>query len=428
MSLPLRWLYIDFNCYFASVEQQLNPAWRGRPLAVVPVLSDSSSVIAASREAKRFGIKTGTPIWEARAKCPDIICVLGRHEEYVAYHHRAIAEVENHLPVTMVCSIDEIACRLMSNENSVEQATALAKNIKRGLARAIGECITCSIGVAPNRYLAKVATDMQKPDGLTFLRAEDFPTKLLPLPLRDLPGIGVNMERRLNRRGIWRMEDLIALDIRQMRAVWGGIWGERMWYYLRGVELPDVETTRSSVGHSHVLAPALRPPDQARYVARRLMLKATSRLRRLGYLARACSLSIRIEEGERYFIEARCEPASDSLSFLHLLEEMWRVTLAQAQREWANPCRALRIKKVSVTLYHLDAVDSLGQGDLFRFTSPREMRLRQRADRLSRALDRLNQRFGRDTVSVGMVPSQSRGFSGTKIAFTRIPDAEEFLE
>jgi DNA polymerase IV len=94
--LPNRWLYIDFNSYFASVEQQLNPALRGRPVAVVAVMTDATSAIAASYEAKAYGIRTGTPIWEAKAKCPELICVLGRHEAYVDYHHRAIAEVENH--------------------------------------------------------------------------------------------------------------------------------------------------------------------------------------------------------------------------------------------------------------------------------------------------------------------------------------------
>jgi hypothetical protein len=208
--LPNRWLYIDFNSYFASVEQQLNPALRGRPVAVVAVMTDATSAIAASYEAKAYGIRTGTPIWEAKAKCPELICVLGRHEAYVDYHHRAIAEVENHIPVSMVCSIDEIACRLMSNENSYARACAIAASIKRGLAQNVGEYVKCSIGIAPNRYLAKVATDMQKPDGLTFLNAEDLPHKLYSLTLRDLPGIGQNMEKRINARGIWDMKSLCA--------------------------------------------------------------------------------------------------------------------------------------------------------------------------------------------------------------------------
>lgn len=117
-------------------------------------------------EAKAFGIKTGTRIKDAKQMCPGLICVLANHEKYVEFHQRIVDEVNNHIPVTAVCSIDEVACELMDNESSVEQATKIALSIKKGLAKNIGEYVKCSIGIAPNRYLAKVATDINKPDGL----------------------------------------------------------------------------------------------------------------------------------------------------------------------------------------------------------------------------------------------------------------------
>jgi DNA polymerase-4 len=254
-TLPLRWLYVDFNSYFASVEQQLNPAYRGRPVAVVPVDTDATCAIAASYEAKAFGIKTGTPVYEARRICPGLICVVGNHQNYVHYHQLILKEVENHIPVTAVCSIDEVACRLMDNENSDERATEIAHSIKAGLARHVGEYIRCSIGIAPNRFLAKVATDMQKPNGLTIVHQHDLPQRLYELKLKDIPGIGRNMERRILMAGINDMRGLMALGASQMRKIWGGVWGERMWYLLRGADLPEIETHRSSVGHSHVMAP-----------------------------------------------------------------------------------------------------------------------------------------------------------------------------
>jgi hypothetical protein len=133
-ALPLRWLYVDFNSYFASVEQQLRPELRGKPIAVVAVETDSTSAIAASYEAKAFGVKTGTRIHEAKRLCPGLVCVLARHECYVEFHHRLIEEIEPHIPVTAVCSIDEVACRLMDNENSLERSTAIARAIKNGIA------------------------------------------------------------------------------------------------------------------------------------------------------------------------------------------------------------------------------------------------------------------------------------------------------
>lgn len=414
-----RWLYVDFNSYFASVEQQLDSRLRGRPVAVVPVMTDATCAIAASYEAKAFGIRTGTPIHEAKKLCPQLICVLGSHEKYVEYHHRFLQEIEQHIPIHSVCSIDEVAARLMDNETSPARITQIAQSIKHGLAKHVGEHIKCSIGAAPNKYLAKVATDLQKPDGFTLLSATDLPGKLLTLSLRDLPGIGYNMERRLNRNGIWEMSDLWALDAKKMRALWGSVWGEKMWYLLRGVELPEEETTRSSIGHSHVLAPELRDPDKAIYVARRLTLKSASRLRRLGYFATCFSLSVRLEDNTRLRWDTQCYRAQDSTTFLQLMNAGWRELMREAKRR--------RIKKVSMVLHGLVAADTLAP-ELFSELPDIDLKARAKAERMSRALDKINHRFGRDSVLVGMLPSQGRSFSGTKIAFTRIPDVEEFQE
>lgn len=408
------WLYIDFNSYFASVHQQLNPALRGKPIAVVPVDSDSTSAIAASYEAKAFGVKTGTPIYEAKKMCPHLICALAEHDAYVEFHDKLLIEIDRHIPITKVCSIDEVACQLMDNENSAERAAQIAHKIKRGIAERVGEWIRCSIGIAPNCYLAKVATDMQKPDGLTFISSSELPSKLYSLSLRDLPGIGANMEARLNRQGICDMKTLCNLDLQQMRKAWGSVLGERMWHHLRGIELPDLETKRSSLGHSHVLAPELRLPSQARKVALRLTLKCASRLRRMDYVASLMSLSVKTEEGIYFERSAKCWQASDSITFTHLLKRMWEEILKQA-----GP---IRIKKISVSFSQLMERSAL-QPELFE-----DPKARKKAEQMSRALDAINHRYGRDSILLGMLPQEGRSFSGTKIAFTRIPDSEEFLE
>lgn len=416
----LRWLYVDFNSYFASVEQQLRPELRGRPIAVVPVETDATCAIAASYEAKAFGIKTGTPIYEAKKMCPGLVCVLADHEHYLDFHHRILEEVDRHIPVSAVCSIDEVACRLMSNETSVERATQIALSIKAGLAKNIGQYVKCSIGIAPNRYLAKIATDLKKPDGLTFIMPEDLPEKLYQLKLRDLPGIGPNMEKRILRAGIGDLRHLWQLDARQMRKVWGSVWGEKMWYMLRGVEVTEAETTRSTIGHSHVLAPDLRPPAQAKFVARRLTLKVASRLRRIGYYAGSFTLSVRIENGDRLECNLKVYRAQDSMTFLQLLDEAWALILKETPR-------GARFKKVSVSLFEL--VNGLEmQPELFAELPELDLKARIKAEKMSAALDKINHRFGRDSVLVGMLPSQGKSFSGTKIAFTRIPDKEEFHE
>lgn len=414
----LRWLYVDFNSYFASVEQQLNPALRGKPVAVIPVETEYTSAIAASYEAKKFGVKTGTPVHEARKMCPGLICVLGNHQKYVEFHEKIIDEIDRHIPVAKVCSIDEMACELMKNERSVERVTEIAASIKAGLAKNIGAYVKCSIGVAPNRYLAKIATDMKKPDGFTILHATDLPHRLEELKLRDLSGIGPNMEVRLNNAGIHDIKKLLTLQPKHLRAVWGSLWGEKMWYYLRGYDVPDTVTQSSSIGHSHVLPPEMRPPAEAVKIARRLTIKAAARIRRKEYCASAFSLSMRVENGPRLGLEARLPHADDSFTFLELMEDMWQALLPEI--------KGRRIKKVSVVLSSITPKTQV-QPDLFDMLSPVSKK-REKNEKLSAAMDKLNQKFGRDTVLVGMTATQSRSFTGTKIAFTRIPDVAEFSE
>lgn len=426
---PLKWLYVDFNSYFASVEQQLQPHLRDRPVAVVPVETDSTCAIAASYEAKAYGVKTGTPIWEAKKKCPDIICVLARHELYVEYHHKAIEEINRHIPVSDICSIDEMACQLMRNEAAPEVARKIALSIKRGIAKNLGPWMRCSIGIASNRYLAKVAGELQKPDGLTILMPEEVEERLNMLELMDLPGIGRNMDVRLRKAGLHNVSDIWKLDRRRMRHVWGSIWGERMWYLLRGFDLPETKTERRSIGHSHVLGPDMRPPDKAIDVARRLTLKACTRLRRYGYHAARFSVSARLEDGRKIAAEHRLLPAQDSITFLAHLYKFWERSIPKDKN--------IRIKKLSVALYQLTANEAM-TADLFDSDlSGRDQDGKniimggpelERKINLSCALDAINHRFGRDSALIGMLPSSGRSFSGTKIAFTRIPEREEFFE
>src|SRR6185312_6972897 len=109
----MNWLFVDLNSYFASVEQQVRPELRGRPVGVVPAMVDTTCCIAASYEAKAFGVRTGTIVADAKKMCPDIVLVEGRHELYTEFHHKVVEAVETCVPVTAVCSIDEMACRLM---------------------------------------------------------------------------------------------------------------------------------------------------------------------------------------------------------------------------------------------------------------------------------------------------------------------------
>jgi DNA polymerase IV len=186
----------------------------------VQTLTSSACAIAASYEAKRLGITTGTLLHEAKQICPAVIPVQARHRLYTEYHERMPAAVDSCVPVEKVMSIDEVACRLMGDQRQVSVARALALKLKRALRKQVGECLTCSIGIAPNVFLGKVGSDLQKPDGLVVITKENLSEVLLGLDLQDIYGIGKRMAQRLNRAGIFTVAELWqALPLQMLHGV-----------------------------------------------------------------------------------------------------------------------------------------------------------------------------------------------------------------
>src|SRR6516165_1640476 len=235
---PVQWLFLDLNAFFASCEQQENPALRDKPVIVVRTPTDSAVAIAASYTAKGFGIKTGTLVREARQLCPDVITVQANHRLYTDYHDRILKAVDTCIPVEKVCSIDEMACRLMGTERQVPVARALALKIKRTLHDQLGECLTCSIGIAPNVFLGKVGSDLQKPDGLTVITKDNLPDVLLGLELQVCALFGAKLRLQLHRAGILTVAQLWRATPFQLRRVWGGINGVLFHQMLHGRRYP----------------------------------------------------------------------------------------------------------------------------------------------------------------------------------------------
>jgi DNA polymerase IV len=411
----LNWLYLDMNSYFASCEQQDKPFMRGKPVIVVPVMSDHTSAIAASYQAKALGIKTGTKVSDAKALCPGIFIVEARPDRYVDLHHKIIEQVDRVLPIDRVCSIDEVACRLMGPQRLEVAARALGHRIQRYILEHVGQCLTASIGLAPSKLLAKTAADMKKPLGLTVLRQDTLPGALLTLRPDDIAGIGPRMAQRLNAAGIDTVADLWGLSASQMRKIWGGIVGENLWYALHGIDPPEIETIRSSISHSHVLGGPLRPLALARPVARRLMAKCGSRLRRMGYKCRHVYLSIRGDPVGRAAADMRLAATSDSFKMLQALDLMWDDCVLRLG--------ARKVKKISVVCSELILAEQAP--DLFGWTPEKDENPRHM--RLLKAVDGLNQRYGKDAITIGP-HTAIHGFVGAKIAFNRIPEGQEFRE
>lgn len=202
--MPLRYLTIDFNSFFASVEQQERPELRGKPVGIVPVLAETTGCIAVSLEAKAAGLTRNARVADARRICPGIVIVEARPEVYINYHRRLAAVIAPHVAETKMQSIDEVTAKLHAFLNRA-QAETLAREIKADITRQVGPLLRSSIGIAPTWLLAKVASDMQKPDGLVILEEADIPAKLLHLKPGDIAGIGPNIQRRLEGHGITTM-------------------------------------------------------------------------------------------------------------------------------------------------------------------------------------------------------------------------------
>ncbi|MBW8327792.1 MAG: DNA polymerase [Thiobacillus sp.] len=407
--MALHSLYVDLNSFFASAEQQLRPELRGRPIGVLPVMADTTCCIAASIDAKRFGVRTGTPVWQARKLCKDIVFVQARPSTYVEIHHRIVAAVESCTPVSAVLSIDEMACDLMGSEREEANAVRLGKQIKQAIYDQVGEVLHSSVGIAPNRFLAKTASNMQKPDGLVVIRQGDLPQRLYGLKLGALNGIGRAMEQRLSQLGIHSVEQLCTASKDTLRRAWGGIEGERYYAKLRGEVLASQPTQRASVGHSHVLAPELRDPDSAIAVLYRLLHKAAMRLRHYGYCTGGLGLHLTYTHAHgtgpaHWSDQARFSPHADTLKFNPVLAELW-------QRRPPDPGPIL---KVGVTLTDLVEHSQVTR-DLFDPEDEHET--------LNSVLDQINHRYGPNSLYSGGA-HHGGGAAPMRIAFSHVPELQ----
>lgn len=404
------YLFVDFNSYFASVEQQHDPALRGRPVVVAPTPGEHTSAIAASYEAKAYGVKMGTRIADARQLCPGLIVRVASPRRYVEYHHRLLAAIGTHVPIDKVHSVDEAACKLTGSQREPHNARALAHAIKAEIAAQVGPAMRCSIGIAATSLLAKIATDLEKPDGLVLLPVADMPGRLAHWQLKDIAGIGNSMERRLMAAGITTIAEMWNLPPKQARAIWGSVAGERFWYALHGYEVPEVPTSTHSLGHGRVLERGWRMPDKARLVAREALLRAAQRMRTQGMAAGRLMVTVRLADG-RSGEAARDLPfTQDSFALLAGLDAAW-ADLHLSPR--------VQIKRLATYLQRL-VPEGERPGDLFS----REDATSARREKLWRLIDDVRANGGKVTIA-----SQS-GLNlpdlGTKIAFGRIPDLSEF--
>jgi len=290
--------HLDMDAYFASIEQQVDPTLRGRPIGVTGRPTERSIVVAFSREAKRFDVWTGMPVWEARRACRSLRFVPGRPERYVETTKRFLAILKRYTPMIEVFSTDEVFMDMTQEIDRYGGAIALAEQIKSRFREELGPCITSTIGIASNKTFAKLVAKRHKPDGLGYLPEDDLPKLLRTTSVAEVCGIGPRIERRLSQMGVRTLAELGELPTSLLKREFG-VYG----LFLKGVGVgidpspvipySDVPPPKS-IGHSRSLPPQLRTYSLALLVLRDLCDKVARRMRKLGYVGRTVHCGFRL--------------------------------------------------------------------------------------------------------------------------------------
>ena len=282
------------NAFFASVEQSANPDLRGKPIAVVGG-HGRTVITTSSYEARAKGVKTGMAVWEGKRSCPELIIVVGDNRKYTHTSTKINEIFRDYTPEVEAFSIDESWLDVTHSLSIFGSAVNIAYQIKARIRHSFG--ITCSIGIAPNKLLAKLASDMQKPDGLTIIEPQDVARVLESLPIKELCGIGRKMERHLNLMSLYTCGELGRCDEARLTRRFG-VSGRRLKEMGQGIDNSPViqfgqEEDVKSVGHSSTLERDIDDPAEIRRFLLRLSEMVGSRARRYNVSGRTIHLYVR---------------------------------------------------------------------------------------------------------------------------------------
>lgn len=307
-------LFLDMNSFFASVEQQVRPDLRGLPIGVAPYTGDSGCIIAASLEAKKQGVKI-CRITEAKKIIPNIKILEARPALYMIYHQEIKKTIEKFTPFYKVLSVDEFALKLTPNEQNMESSLKLARNLKEAIRSNVGDYLSCSIGIGSNKFLAKMAAERKKPDGLTVVTLDQLSDFYSKIKLTDITGINFRMEHRLNFLGLKSPTDFYSCPLSYLSENLGHM-GKNWYFRLRGYEVDDLYPKTRTISHSHVLEPELRTKSAAISVLRKLVSKAGFRLRKESFQASGVYVSIRFINKSSFNLSKKSSrPFSDDWTF-----------------------------------------------------------------------------------------------------------------
>ena len=375
-------MHIDMNAFFASVEQQSNPALRGKPIAVVGS-QKRTIILTSSYEARKFGVKTAMTLYEARIKCPQLQFVPTNNRLYTHVSTQIMQIFREYTPLVEVFSIDEAFLDVSGSLDYFGGVQRIAYLIKSRIQARFG--ITCSVGIAPNKLLAKLASDMEKPDGLTLIKAEMVDGILSDLPVGDLCGIGRKTTQKLNRMGIYTCGQLGIYPVNKLKKRFG-ILGERLVMMARGIDPspvvpPEHDSEVKTVGHSMTLQKDVSAREDISRFLLQLAEMVGRRARRYGVGGRTVALTL------RYADFTTCQRQQAQAEAVSRSNDIYRA----AQRILDSLLLTQPIRLLGISLANLEP-----RNRQLSLLSEENLR-----ERLTTALDRVNDRHGEFTVMPG---------------------------
>lgn len=381
-------MYVDLNSCFATTEQQARPRLRNKPVGIVNRNVKNSTLIAASIEAKKLGIKVGMRVEEAKKICPKIVFAETEPSKYVYVHNKLKDILKSYSPNVLMKSIDEGLVDLSSASHKTRSMTPkeLGNEVKERLRTEVGSYMKCNIGFSYNRFLAKLAGELRKPDGLDCITKDNIREVFSYLKLTDLPGINTKIEKRMKVYDITTPLKLLDAKEETLRAqVLESIEGTKWYFRLRGVEVDEREESTKTIGRQYVLPPNPKIED-IRIRLAHLCEDVGFRLRKQGLFARGLSVYMVFVSTEGSSTEhkniLKKEAFSTNSEIIKHGKELFESIISE------NKFKIPRM--ISITLYKLEKDKSK------QLTFEHEKI--EKAEKVSKVIDEINERFGARTV------------------------------